>query len=133
MLYDTIDGEIKNQLTATHQALTHTRPGDIAMTRNKMLVTAIALSIAVLVFLATRGGASSPGVTGAIVAVDGAVPRIRVIDNTNIEYWFHCTERTTLTLNGFAASFNQLAAGQRVDVQYEPDTYIASQVDAKSP
>ena len=52
--------------------------------------------------------------------------RIQVVDSANIEYWFQCTESTTLTLNGFAASFNQLAAGQRVEVQYEPDTFIDS-------
>ena len=102
------------------------------MSRKAMLAIGIALSIAALVFFTTRSGASTPGVTGAIVAVDSVAHRIRVVDSFNIEYWFHCTEATTLTLNGFAASFNQLAAGQSVAVQYEPDTFIAVRVDAKS-
>ncbi len=102
------------------------------MSRKAMLAIGIGLSIAALIFFTTRGGASTPGATGAIVAVDSVAHRIRVVDNYSLEYWFHCTEGTTLTLNGFAASFNQLAAGQRVEVQYEPDTYIAVQIDAKS-
>ena len=103
------------------------------MTRKTILASVIALSIAALVFFTTRTGASSPGATGAIVAVDSIQHRIRVVDDHSLEYWFHCTESTTLTLNGYAASFNQLAPAQRVDVHYEPDTFIVIQVDAKSP
>ena len=102
------------------------------MTRKTILATSIVLSIAALVFFTARTPASPSGLTGAIVAVDSVGHRIQVVDSANIEYWFQCTESTTLTLNGFAASFDQLAQGQRVEVQYEPDTFIAVRVDAKS-
>ena len=102
------------------------------MTRKTMLATGIILAVAALIFFAARTGASPSGLPGSIVAVDPIGQRIQVVDNANIEYRFQCTESTTLTMNGFAASFNQLAPGQRVEVQYEPDTFIALQVDASS-
>lgn len=102
------------------------------MTRRTFLAAGIGLSVVAMVFFARQIVAGPPGVTGAIVSVDANTQRIRVVETSSIEYWFQCTESTTLTLNGFAASFNQLAPGQRVEVQYEPDTFIAIQVDATS-
>src|SRR6516225_6552564 len=86
-----------------------------------VLAFVIAAAVAGGVIFTQRGKANPPITTGVIVAVDSMQRRIQVAENGGPEYWFRCTESTTITLNGFAASFNQLAAGQRVEVQYESD------------
>ena len=91
------------------------------------------MAVAVVIFFAARTTANPPGVTGRIVAIDSVQYRVQVVDYGGLEYWFNCVESTVYTLNGFAASFNELAPGQHVDVKYEPDTFIVIQVDATSP
>jgi len=97
-----------------------------------ILAIGIAGAVAAGVVFTRRTEANPPGLSGTIVAVDSRQHRVQVADSATIEYWIRINEATTITLNGFAASFNQLAAGQKVDVQYEPDTFIATQIDART-
>jgi hypothetical protein len=97
-----------------------------------VLAFGIACALGGLAFFSHRAGANPPVAIGVIVAVESEQHRIQVVESGNSESWFRCTEGTTITLNGFAATFNQLAPGQRVEVQYESDSYIALHIDAKT-
>ena len=99
------------------------------MTRTWILAIGLTLSVLAAIFFATKTAASPPGVEGTIVTVDASSQRIRVVDDDS-EYWFSCTPNTKISLNGYAATFNQLAIGQRAKVAYDPPSYEAIQVDA---
>jgi hypothetical protein len=99
------------------------------MTRTVALAIALTTSALAVVFVSARTLASPPGIEGTIMATDAAEQRIRVADDKT-EYWFQCTPSTTITLNGYAATFNQLAAGQKAKVVYDPAYFEALQVDA---
>src|SRR5262245_43618651 len=98
---------------------------------NRTILIAIGLAAAVLaaVFLGANTVASPPGVDGTIAAIDASSHRISVVDD-DTQYWFGCTPDTKITLNGYAATFDQLAVGQKVKVSFDPYSNEALQVDA---
>ncbi len=99
------------------------------MTRTVALAVGLTVSVLAAILFSTRSSASPPGVKGTIMAVEAAEQRICVKDN-EAEYWFQCTPNTNITLNGYAATFSQLAAGQTAMVKYDPTNSEALQVDA---
>lgn len=99
------------------------------MKRNSVIATALILAVAGVIIACKQSVANPPGVNGVIVNVESREKSIRVANN-QIDTWFNCTERTKITLNGYAASFNQLEAGQRVKVVFDPQTHETLQVDA---
>jgi len=99
------------------------------MKRNSVIAAALILAVAGVIIACKQSVANPPGVNGVIVNVESRENSIRVANN-QIDTWFNCTERTKITLNGYAASFNQLEAGQRVKVVFDPQTHETLQVDA---
>jgi hypothetical protein len=98
------------------------------MVRTSILATCFALAGLAIFFFASPSEANPPIVHGAIVDIDSHSRRINVSSH-NTRYWFQCTENTIYTLNGFAASFTQLAVGQEVNVALDPHTREALRVD----
>jgi hypothetical protein len=99
------------------------------MTRKGLLAIGLTISVLAAVFLGAKILANPPGVEGIIVTVDSAEKRIHVMRDRT-DYWFSCTPNTTITLNGYAATFDQLAVDQRAKVAYDPYSFEAIRVDA---
>jgi len=99
------------------------------MNRTVLIAIGIAASVLAAILFGANTAASPPGVDGTIAAIDASSHRINVVDD-DTEHWFACTVDTKITLNGYAATFDQLAIGQRTKVSYDPYTNEAFRVDA---
>jgi hypothetical protein len=74
--------------------------------------------------------ADPPDVTGVIVQVDREHARLHVRALDAEHHWIACDEETIVTIDGATARFSDLHRDLLVEIQLDPDTEMATRVDA---
>jgi hypothetical protein len=74
--------------------------------------------------------ADPPDVTGVVVQVDREHARLHVRAIDAEHHWIACDEETIVTIDGAKVRFSDLHRDLLVEIQLDPDTEIATRVDA---
>src|SRR3954453_2676933 len=99
-------------------------------TSTRVACAALALGAAAVVFFASRSEADQPGAEGQVTAIDTSARAVEIdIGGDNLR--LGCTAETVITLNGYAATFEQLVTGQRVKAWFDAKTYEALRIEAR--